>query len=348
MVMHSMLTWNALDDSVTMSVTTDVMGRAHTAVRLCRIVQAEVSKVPNDMSSRDQMNGVDKALRDYYAAAKLLHLEDIALGESNATNADGTRDLDLGKSQPQLGEGFFKKSSPRRRKNEKGCDMMTAKCVESSLRRRSNFPTYHAARAKANIKCKGCLSSADKERMKEGLGPDMLVRKLASKVGSYIKKSLTLVFGWLKQLAGMIMQVISRIFKKIASFMAKHIPSLLESAAFKSLKGFVKTWQRCSSPTGSAKRVLCSEPDRAQQDEHGMITCDNGGGEGRHWLYTDRLNMRTPPATWIKEVPDSSECQKPGDWPPKACPWPPVSNGTEDKEYCSQRLPAEHDGTSPE
>jgi len=97
-------------------------------------------------------------------------------------DALGTRDLDLGKSQQQLGEGFFKKSLPRRRRSKKGCDMMTAKCVESSLRRRSRFPTYHAARAKANIKCNFCLSSADKDNVKKAADPKALASTILNKM----------------------------------------------------------------------------------------------------------------------------------------------------------------------
>jgi len=45
-----------------------------------------------------------------------------------------------------------------------------------------------------------------------------------------------------------------------------------------------------------------------------VYTCDNGGGSGRNWLYTEFLDLRQRPQEWMEILPDNSEChdQSPG------------------------------------
>ena len=57
---------------------------------------------------------------------------------------------------------------------------------------------------------------------------------------------------------------------------------------------------------------------------------DNKGGGGYNWLWSDKIETRKSPQHWQALVPDASECQAAGTWPPKKC--------ENSDDYCMSRV----------
>lgn len=68
-------------------------------------------------------------------------------------------------------------------------------------------------------------------------------------------------------------------------------------------------WARCVVPGTDLRRMKCSEGAYGFDS----LACDNGGGAGFNWLWSERLPLRKSPQHWIESLPDNTECGTEGD-----------------------------------
>jgi hypothetical protein len=127
---------------------------------------------------------------------------------------------------------------------------------------------------------------------------------------------------------------IGKFFKKLAKLAAKAGQKARETIAL---------FSKCMTPSVELARMKCSDGAIDGSVNPPGMRCLHGGGDGRNWLWTEKLDTTAPPSQWLETVPDSSECQAPGTWPPKACS-PGAAPG---KEYCSDRISQYHEPYHP-
>lgn len=63
---------------------------------------------------------------------------------------------------------------------------------------------------------------------------------------------------------------------------------------------------------------------------------DGGGGYGENWLWTEKMDLRKGPQSWLELLPDSTECGNATH--PKKCKKTSVVRDSEDEDYCDSRL----------
>ena len=144
------------------------------------------------------MKGVDEALKQYYQAARSLHLKDIT-GEITSTSSS-TGNV----THQQLGEEW----SRRRKKKQ------------------TNEPKKpEGETCKRDIECQSNRCAGNMQGFKEGkceksmVSTDSLVNEVGRAMKKLVAKSMKKVFGWLKALASAVIKIISVIFKKFVSFL---------------------------------------------------------------------------------------------------------------------------------
>jgi hypothetical protein len=144
----------------------------------------------------------------------------------------------------------------------------------------------------------------------EGWGIAWAIKKVK---GLFSSLGIDKVFGYIKSLA-------SSFIKSVINMIKKGLKAMIQLVM--RLPAFQRTMKKltwCTDPEGLVSEVKCSggtltklppgakKFGRGQADDGKMKTCSNGGGTGQSWLWLERVNMRKPPSTWLKAVPDSTE-----------------------------------------
>lgn len=174
----------------------EVMRRLHSLSQKHKDLYDAIRALPED-ASEHHISALDATIRQYYVAARGVHFDDIeAKDGSSQVNDPSEREhtgIELGeafrirrrKSDDEGRRPMFRRrkgddDGGRRRKRLTGEEVDK---IEAALRRRSNSPMFHAAKAKANVKCGGCLSRRDVGKKKAKVkavavkGKDVIIDK---------------------------------------------------------------------------------------------------------------------------------------------------------------------------
>jgi len=119
--------------------------------------------------------------------------------------------------------------------------------------------------------------------------------------------------------------------------LGKHAPgsSLPPFLKLGVIQDVMKLAMSCADVESDETRVKCGGKHQTDyKRENGYTLCNNGGGPGTYWLWTERINTRRTPKTWLEQLPDSSEChdQMPGE---KKDVHPKEVGKYEDKSPCA-------------
>jgi len=162
----------------------------------------------------------------------------------------------------------------------------------------------NGAGCRKNSECTSGMCNGNGGGVKKGKckTKQSMMKKMVGKVKAFFDKTgLSKVFGYIASMAKKFLKKVVDLLKKAVKWVAKHLFTLMPS----SFINFIDRLQKCSETGGELRKQKCSYGELTKD---GKASCKNGGGSGMNWLWSERINTRKGPTTWMSVVPDSSEC----------------------------------------